>query len=200
MTQSGDVASLVERIAHKEQIGIWADEIITAISAGDFLKEDWTFDDTVDIGVEVVAQLRSILGSAFCHPEYDVASTLSSLQEENARLREERDVVLERSDQFKNNGKSQRFDEAVDAANGFSREYIIAQEDVLDTVRAWCSVYRARAERAEAQLTAAMEALATIRDLNMSGVDANGHRWANSDMIEQEIVAALQPIPEEVGK
>lgn len=48
-----------------------------------------------------------------------------------------------------------------------------------------------RAEAAEAQLKAAREALNNIRELNMSGVDDAGHRWANSDLIEQEIVTAL---------
>lgn len=34
-------------------------------------------------------------------------------------------------------------------------------------------------------------ALLNIRELNMSGEDENGQRWANSDLIEQEIVAAI---------
>jgi hypothetical protein len=45
-----------------------------------------------------------------------------------------------------------------------------------------------------AGLTARVEALTgaldNIRELNMTGQDENGHRWAHSDLIEQEIVAA----------
>jgi hypothetical protein len=45
-----------------------------------------------------------------------------------------------------------------------------------------------------AGLTARVEALTValdnIRELNMTGRDENGHRWAHSDLIEQEIVAA----------
>jgi len=38
------------------------------------------------------------------------------------------------------------------------------------------------------------EALERIRELNLSGTDANGQRWANSDLIEQEIVGALSSL------
>ena len=36
-----------------------------------------------------------------------------------------------------------------------------------------------------------VEALQNIRELNMTAEDENGHKWANSDLIEQEIVAVL---------
>lgn len=39
-----------------------------------------------------------------------------------------------------------------------------------------------------------LNALVEIRELNMSGEDENGHRWANSDLIEQTIVFALPAI------
>ena len=35
------------------------------------------------------------------------------------------------------------------------------------------------------------EALNNIRELNMTGEDENGLKWAHSDLIEQEIVFAL---------
>ena len=41
------------------------------------------------------------------------------------------------------------------------------------------------------RIKALEEALNEIRELNMSGADENGHRWANSDLIEQTIVFAL---------
>lgn len=41
------------------------------------------------------------------------------------------------------------------------------------------------------RIQALEEALRNIRELNATGVDENGHRWANSDLIEQEIVFAL---------
>jgi hypothetical protein len=41
------------------------------------------------------------------------------------------------------------------------------------------------------KLAEAMGSLRNIRELNMTAEDENGHQWANSDLIEQEIVAAL---------
>jgi hypothetical protein len=41
------------------------------------------------------------------------------------------------------------------------------------------------------EVRAMVEALGNIREMNMTGEDENGHRWAHSDLIEQEIVAAL---------
>ncbi len=43
----------------------------------------------------------------------------------------------------------------------------------------------------ERQLATAREALENIRELNFSGADENGNQWANSDLIDQEITAAL---------
>ena len=41
------------------------------------------------------------------------------------------------------------------------------------------------------RITALEDALRKISELNETGADENGHRWANSDLIEQEIVFAL---------
>ena len=42
-----------------------------------------------------------------------------------------------------------------------------------------------------ARIEALEAALENIRELNMTATDEDGHRWANSDLIEQEIVAAF---------
>lgn len=78
MTSSN--AGLIDRICHKEQIGIWADEIISALALSDFLREEWSFDDTVDLGREIQAQLRDIIGSALTHPEFNIVEALSASQ------------------------------------------------------------------------------------------------------------------------
>lgn len=44
------------------------------------------------------------------------------------------------------------------------------------------------------KLAVLTEALKEIRELNMSGADESGHRWANSDLIEQTIVFARMAI------
>ena len=60
----------------------------------------------------------------------------------------------------------------------------------VDEGREW----KARAEAAEAKLAWTVDALGKIRELNMTGTDEDGHRWAHSDLIEQEIVCALQEV------
>lgn len=52
-----------------------------------------------------------------------------------------------------------------------------AQREVADVI-----------EALEAENARMRKALREIRELNMTGADENGHRWANSDLIEQEIV------------
>lgn len=42
-----------------------------------------------------------------------------------------------------------------------------------------------------------VEALIEIRELNMENEDENGHRWANSDMINQSVVLALSKAKEQ---
>lgn len=44
------------------------------------------------------------------------------------------------------------------------------------------------------QIKALTEALTNIRELNMTGADENGQRWAHSDLIEQEIIFALAAV------
>jgi hypothetical protein len=51
-----------------------------------------------------------------------------------------------------------------------------------------------RADTVKAQIDAAVKALEAIRELNTSKKDYHGHRWAHSDLIAQEIVAALAAI------
>ena len=42
-----------------------------------------------------------------------------------------------------------------------------------------------------AAVAKAVEALENIRELNLTAEDENGHKWANSDLIDQEIVFGL---------
>lgn len=72
-------------------------------------------------------------------------------------LEKERDDVLGRKDQATNNAKSQRFDDIIAMASGEVLEYIVAQEDMLDTVRAWAGHYRRIVEH-NAAVTAKSEA------------------------------------------
>lgn len=49
----------------------------------------------------------------------------------------------------------------------------------------------------EARIKALKERLNEIRELNMTAEDENGHRWANSDLIDQTIMLALSTLNSE---
>ena len=55
----------------------------------------------------------------------------------------------------------------------------------------WCPHKALQSAPATVQQAALIKALDEIRELNTTGRDENGHKWANSDLIEQTIVAAL---------
>jgi hypothetical protein len=80
---------VMEKICHKEQIGIWANEITSALALSDFLREEWTFDDSVDLEKEIAAQLRDIIKSAITHPGLDLVASLSQASSVIAGLKEE---------------------------------------------------------------------------------------------------------------
>lgn len=80
---------VMEKICHKEQIGIWANEITSALAMSDFLREEWTFDDSVDLEKEIAAQLLDIIKSAFTHPELDLVEALSQASSVIAGLKSE---------------------------------------------------------------------------------------------------------------
>lgn len=62
-------ASAAEMVCHKEQLQIWADDMISAIGMqGDFLK-DLAYCDLVDLHDVVEREIKSIVESAFDHPE-----------------------------------------------------------------------------------------------------------------------------------
>ena len=81
-------------------------------------------------------------------------------------------------------------DEAVDRAKVWEH-YWQHEVKVKGEVISWCKDYQAKLETAEAEVKRLTQALSEIRELNMSAEDENGHRWANSDLIEQTIVFAM---------
>lgn len=81
----------MDQIAHKEQIGIWANELTSALSLSDFLREDWSFDDSVDLEKEVAAQLLDIIRSAITHPGLNLVASLQAMQARAEKAERERD-------------------------------------------------------------------------------------------------------------
>ena len=62
-------AAAAEAVCHDEQLRVWADDMISAIGMqGDFLK-DLAYCDLVDLHSVVEREIKSIVESAFDHPE-----------------------------------------------------------------------------------------------------------------------------------
>jgi hypothetical protein len=90
---------VMEKICHKEQIGIWANEITSALALSDFLREEWTFDDSVDLEREIAAQLRDIIKSAITHPGLNLVASLSQASSVIAGLKEEKTYWWEKANE-----------------------------------------------------------------------------------------------------
>ncbi|WP_375414391.1 hypothetical protein [uncultured Bradyrhizobium sp.] len=62
-------AAAAETVCHEEQLRLWADDMISAIGMqGDFLK-DLAYCDLVNLHRVVESEIKSIIESAFDHPE-----------------------------------------------------------------------------------------------------------------------------------
>lgn len=63
-------ASAAELVCHDEQLRIWADDhIIGALAVGGYLRDDLTYDDKVALALDMQREIKSIVESAFDHPE-----------------------------------------------------------------------------------------------------------------------------------
>ena len=59
----------VDRICHDEQMVIWAGDVVGALSLGDFLRSDLSYDDSLDLHDVIKRELRSVIRMALDHPE-----------------------------------------------------------------------------------------------------------------------------------
>lgn len=63
-------AAAAETVCHEEQLRIWAhDHIEGALALGGWLREDMTYQDGVEMEHAIMRELKSIIESAFDHPE-----------------------------------------------------------------------------------------------------------------------------------
>ena len=62
-------ASAAALVCHEEQLRIWAEEIVGALSMGGYIREDTSYADAIDIQDLVMREIKSIIESAFDHPE-----------------------------------------------------------------------------------------------------------------------------------
>jgi len=176
-----------------------------AIVAGGY---NWTTDDSGRLaacvaGDQGYATTGLVLGAD------EPADRLSALQSDLERVTAERDAMRSKlfpyADETDISGMSWGGFYLIGNAKSIKElqriEHRAAQLDQF------CAAYeesvareRTRATTAEAALVKAREALDNIRELNMKSEDENGHRWANSDLIEQEIIGALSDGEEDNGR
>jgi hypothetical protein len=59
----------VDQVCHDEQMTIWASDFVGMLSLGGYLRDDLSYGEGVDMTEDVKRELRSIIKSAFDHPE-----------------------------------------------------------------------------------------------------------------------------------
>lgn len=78
-------ASEAARVCHEEQLRVWAEELVSDLAAGDFLREGMDYAEGVDLHRAVMAEIERIVTSAFEHPEATLRARVAELE---AALRE----------------------------------------------------------------------------------------------------------------
>jgi hypothetical protein len=58
-----------EAVCHKEQMEVWASDLIGMLSLGGYLRENIDYSEGIDLAEDVKRELRSIIVMAFSHPE-----------------------------------------------------------------------------------------------------------------------------------
>lgn len=61
-------AAAVQAVAHDEQLRIWAEEVVGVLSVNGYLR-DLDYAEGVELHADVAREIKSILESAFDHPE-----------------------------------------------------------------------------------------------------------------------------------
>ena len=63
-TASGDA----ERVCHEEQLRVWASDLIGALSMDNYIHDDMSYDDVLDLERVVMREIKSVVVSALRHP------------------------------------------------------------------------------------------------------------------------------------
>ncbi len=58
-----------ERVCHEEQLRVWANDLVGALSLDGFIRDDMSYDDGLDLERTVMREIKSIVAMAFTHPE-----------------------------------------------------------------------------------------------------------------------------------
>ena len=79
-------AAAAELVCHDEQLRIWAEEIVGALSMAGCIREDTSYADAIDLQQIVMREVKSIIESAFNHPEAATIRRRSSYSARNYPL------------------------------------------------------------------------------------------------------------------
>lgn len=64
-----EMIEMANSVCHEEQLVIWSGEILGALSMGDLMKNEMSYDDVLEAHRLVQDEIKSIVESAFTHPE-----------------------------------------------------------------------------------------------------------------------------------
>ena len=62
-------AKAAENVCHDEQLLIWANDLIGAMSMGEYLNDDLAYEAGIDLHELIKGEIKRIIEMAFTHPE-----------------------------------------------------------------------------------------------------------------------------------
>lgn len=65
MSQDKSQTTTAALVCHEEQLEIWASEIADALVLGDFLRDDLSHDDVIEIASTLKREIKDIVTAAF---------------------------------------------------------------------------------------------------------------------------------------
>lgn len=58
-----------QEVCHDEQLVNWSGDVVGALSMGNYLREDLSYDEGLELHRLVQNEIKQIVKSAFTHPE-----------------------------------------------------------------------------------------------------------------------------------
>jgi len=68
-TETTEARVLAEAVCHDEQMTNWTGEVAGALSMGNFVRDDLSYDEVLDLHATIGQEIRRLVAAAFDHPE-----------------------------------------------------------------------------------------------------------------------------------
>lgn len=62
-------AKAAQEVCHEDQLTSWSGDLVGALSLGEFIRDDLSYDDVIALHQLVQKEIKSIVEMAFTHPE-----------------------------------------------------------------------------------------------------------------------------------